>query len=516
MNPKRTFPICLLLAGLTAGCAFNQADDASLGEPSAEANEVTEVERVAAAAARSDHRRDVEAAAQDPAVEAARQERGRLRERRNALGAALLDDPQFERRFIDSYLSETEIEPEILQEEFLEVKQAFDLIQEGDDESIARAERLLVSARGPKSSAAIDFVLGNVYRQTDRLDEAAEAYATAIDKHHKFRRAWDALGQIHYQKQEYAAAIRAFSKVIEFGGMSPLTFGLLGVAHINTDNPIAAESAFRMAAMLDPVTPKWKLGMADAFFKQARYAEAASLFGSLIERQPNDPDLWLYQGDAFAQLGRPLDAAQNYEVVDRLGASTVQSLNSLGDIYAREKMFDLAVTAYERAIRKDPNHDVQRAMLAAQYLSASRANEETKQLVAVIEEAGASTLSESDRKEILRIRSRIALDEGAGAEEAAILEEIVALDPLDGDALISLGSYYERNGELEQAIFRFERAAKIDGFEAQAMIAHAQLLVREGRFVEALPLLEEAQRITPRAGIQEFVDQVKRAAKRGS
>ena len=41
---------------------------------------------------------------------------------------------------------------------------------------------------------------------------------------------------------------------------------------------------------------------------------------------------------------------------------------------------------------------------------------------------------------------------------------------------------------------------------------HAQLLVRDGRYAEALPLLRRAQAIAPRDNVQEWLEKVERYA----
>ena len=98
-------------------------------------------------------------------------------------------------------------------------------------------------------------------------------------------------------------------------------------------------------------------------------------------------------------------------------------------------------------------------------------------------------------------------------EEARILEEIVSIDPLDGEALILLGQYNGRAGDAAKAIMLYERAAKLEKFEADAKVRHAQLLVGQGKYAEALPLLRSAQQVKPRENIQQYMEQVERVAR---
>jgi Flp pilus assembly protein TadD len=67
--------------------------------------------------------------------------------------------------------------------------------------------------------------------------------------------------------------------------------------------------------------------------------------------------------------------------------------------------------------------------------------------------------------------------------------------------------------DLERAVFYFERAQGIEETEAVACLRHAQALVREGRFDDALPLLKRSQQIEPREDVATYLEQVEKAAK---
>jgi tetratricopeptide (TPR) repeat protein len=301
--------------------------------------------------------------------------------------------------------------------------------------------------------------------------------------------------------------------VIELGGGDAVTYGLLGFAHLNRDDVIAAESAYRMANLLDPGTLDWKMGMARTLFKQERFADAVALTGQLIRDQPDRADLWMLQANAYIGLGQPMRAAENYEIVDRLGGSTPDALNMLADIYTNEELFDLAVDRYGQALEADSTGSPDRAIRAARVLVARGALDSVGELLDRIERVSGAKLSTEQRKDLLKLRARVAVAEGAAAEEARILEEIVVLDPLDGEALILLGQYFGRAGEPEKAIFHFERAAALEKFEADAKVRHAQLLVQQGKYSEALPLLRSAQQIRPRENIQSYLEQIERIAR---
>jgi Flp pilus assembly protein TadD len=94
-----------------------------------------------------------------------------------------------------------------------------------------------------------------------------------------------------------------------------------------------------------------------------------------------------------------------------------------------------------------------------------------------------------------------------------VLEEIVALDPLDGDALMLLGQHYNRASDPDRALFYYERAQGIEAFEADARVRQAQILVGQSKFKEAVPMLRRAQELKPRDEVAKYLDQVERLAR---
>lgn len=413
---------------------------------------------------------------------------------------------EFRRRFNESFISETDVEPGYNLIERDVMQQFYELMStERTDEALA----LLQTHRGPAASAAIDMNVANLFFGQEKLDEAAAAYEVAVTKHPKFRRAWSNLGLTHFRRNDHPNAIRSLTRAIETGAASALNFGLLGFCYLSSDNSLSAESAYRMAILLDPATEDWKLGLVRCFFKQRRFADVIALCGEMLEAKPDRADLWQHQANAYIGLNEPLRAAENFEVIDRLGKLDAANLNNLGDIYVGQELFDLGVRAYLRAIAADPAVGPTRAVRAARVLLSRGAQEEAAELVQGIE-AGFPQLEAEPRKELLRLRARMAVAKGASDEEARVLEEIVALDPLDGDALILLGQHAARGADFDKAVLYYERAAGIEAFEADAKVRHAQLLVGKGRYSEALVLLRRAQTVKPRENIQKYLEDVER------
>ncbi|MCA9321990.1 MAG: tetratricopeptide repeat protein, partial [Planctomycetes bacterium] len=424
--------------------------------------------------------------------------------------ASIWKDPEFRERLAQSYVAETDIEPRVSQVEREQLSEVFQFISDGKtDLALALLERL----RGDAASAAIDFTIANLHLEREQADEALAAYQVAVQKHPKFRRAWQMLGEIQVQRGDFEQALPALTRVIELGGGDGFIYGAMGIAYTNAGDFTSAESAFRMATMFQPQRVDWKFGLAETLFRQERFADAIALFETLIAAQPDRADLWRAQGDAYAMMEQPMKAAENYEMVDRLGGATADTLNNLGDIYANQQLFDLAVDGYLRSMVKAPQQPFDRHVRAARFLAQNGAFEATASLIKGIEDTYAARLDETARTSLLHLQARMAAATGAADDQAQVLAKIVELNPLDGEALILLGEHAARIGNSEEAIFYYERAANLEAFTADASLRHAELLVRQSHYAEALPLLRRAQKIKPRDNVQEYLDQVELAAR---
>jgi tetratricopeptide (TPR) repeat protein len=427
-------------------------------------------------------------------------------------------DPTFQRHFMASWGVNAELEPRVTVVEREKMEEILQMMQESDvDGAIAELQRTLAPDRKQRDaaepSAVFDFTLGNIYFQREEFEQATVHYENALAKFPSFRRAHKNLGLIYVRTGEFEKATAPLSRVIELGGGDGLVFGLLGYAYSSTGQYVAAESAYRSAVLLEPKVVDWKLGLTLSVLKQQRYGEAVTLCEELLERFPERTDYWLLQANAYIGLGKPLKAAENFEIVRRLGRATPDSLQTLGDIYVNQDLWDLAADAYGAAVKLNPDQEPDRPLRNVEVLAQRGAASQARALLADVKHVYQGRLDDEQSKSLLKLEARMAVADGAGGEAARVLEEIVALDPLDGEALILLGQHYARIEDPDRAVFYYERAESLEEFEAEAMTRHAQLLVGQNRYGEALPLLKRAQQLDPRDDVARYIEQVERVAR---
>lgn len=421
------------------------------------------------------------------------------------------NDPAFRKAFIAGYGFNAEIEPRVTPEEVKLLEEVRPLMASGE---LQKAERALAKKMEPDCSAILDFTLGGIQFQQGRLDDALATHRTAVQKFPSFRRAWRNLGLINAQAGKFDDAIRAFTRMIELGGGDGYSYGLLGSAYASKSDFQAAEGAYRNALLLQPERVEWRLGLTRSVLAQEKFEDAANLASSLIALYPDKHEFWLLQARTFLGMKQPLRAAENLEIVDRLGQATVETLNLLADIYVSEGLTDLAAFTYVRAIANDPKQPVAKPLRAVEILAQRGAITEADHVAKKVREACAPTMSDDEKRSLLKLEARIAMGKGDASDEVvAVLEEIIALDPLDGDALILLGQHYAAHNDPERAIFYYERAGGMQAYEATAKLRHAQTLIRLDRYADAAPLLRRVQELKPREDVARLLEQVERIAK---
>lgn len=418
-------------------------------------------------------------------------------------------DPTFQKEFLGSYGTQAEVEPRVTTVEREQMEKILPLLGTDQKAAIVELEKIL----RPESSAVFDFTLGNLYFQQDDSATAARHYRAALEKFPSFRRAYKNLGLIQVRSGQFAEAIQSLSRVIELGGGDGLTYGLLGYAYGATQQDTSAESAYRNALLLQRDVVDWKLGLTQSVFRQQKYEEAATLCGELLAQFPDRADYWLLQANAFIGLKQPLRAAENFELVQRMGKATVRSQQTLGDIYVNEELWDLAARAYGLALDIDPEQPPAGPMRWVEILAQRGALTHAGELLVRVKQNYEGRLDETERVKLLKLQARLSVAGDGGSDSVDILEEIVALDPLDGEALILLGQHYAGSDDEEKAIFYYERAASLEDYEADAKTRQAQLLVSQARYQEAVPLLKRAQEINPRDDVARYLEQVERIAR---
>ncbi|MFP4157253.1 MAG: tetratricopeptide repeat protein [Opitutales bacterium] len=428
------------------------------------------------------------------------------------IAGQLWSDDAFVKEFIGSYGFLAGYEPPISDEEKEALRNLVDLIKVNPKVAIQQLEPQITG----DSSAAFDFILANLYFQDGNLAKAERYYNNAVTKHPDFRRAHKNLGLVQVQKGDFSKAIKTITKAMELGEVDGRAYGLLGYGYLTEERYYPAEAAYRQAIILQPDNRDWRVGLAQCLLETERYADAVALFDTLLKEDPDNTEFWLLQSNAYLGKGDSIAAAKNIEIVRRMGAADLPTLTLLGDIYMNEDNADLALEAYLAAADMATEEDAKALVRAADLLTRTGNFEQASVIIEKSRSKFGDSLSNEQELELLNFQAKIARAAGEDESAVEILNEIVKRDGLNGDAMIELANYYADKGDMAKATNRYEEAEKIAAFEREALVAHAQALVRDGSYKKALPLLRRALQLKSDSNLKDYADRVERAARNQS
>lgn len=427
--------------------------------------------------------------------------------------AALWNDPEFQKRMLGSYGMKSDIEPRMTPEEQAFYRDKVVPALRGDSKE---ALQMLQGRVKPAASAQFDFALGNVYFQSDDLTNAIKSFQVALEKFPDFLRAQKNLGFAYLRTGQFEEAIKPLARTASLGGADGKLFGFLGYCYSNLGRHASALGAYQQALLFEPDNTDFKLGLIKSAISQSNYDQALALLDELIQQQPDKENLWTLQANVYVQKGQPEKAAVALEMLRRLGLAKPPQLLLLGDLYLNQDARDLALAAYSEGVEKGAAENLPKALRAADILASRGALKEAGELLEKIKAGAGSNLTGADEIKWLKLSAKVAMGSGDGAKAIQVLEEVTQRNPLDAEALMLAGDYYSKNGQPEKAQFRYETAGKITGFEAEALVKQAQLLVASRKYDTALELLRKAQKVKPRDNVQRYLERVEQVARNAS
>jgi tetratricopeptide (TPR) repeat protein len=421
------------------------------------------------------------------------------------LSQNLWSNPEFQNRFIGSYGFDTAITPKISAEEQEVFKLLVPLMQNNTGGAIQKLRSSITN----NSSAALDYTLGNLYVQNRNVSSAIQSYQTAIRKFPNFYRAYKNLALVMVNEGRYAEAVPFILKGLELGGTDGALYGPLGLAYLNLDKPKSALTAYDNALLFAPDSLQWQQGKLRCLMDLNLYKESAGMLEEMILADSKNKNYWTWQANAFLSEDDMAKASANLEILKRMGNADGASLGLLGDIYLNEGMTEMALENYLLAAEQDSlNSD--RLIRTAQGFASRRLWTEAATYLNKTKDR-LDSLSPKNQSTFLTLQAQAAIGLGETEEASTILEALVAEDPMNGQALLTLGNLQRQLDRVEDAAFSYEQAAKIDETRIDALVQHARMLISLRDYSPAVTLLQRVVLLEPGPRYEDFLERVQSA-----
>jgi tetratricopeptide (TPR) repeat protein len=269
--------------------------------------------------------------------------------------------------------------------------------------------------------------LALAFLQQGKVDEAVSTLKQAVDKMPKDASARVALGEAFLAQSNFEGAVEQFQKRLE---LEPGVEARLDLARAYTKKRVGklAEPLFREILKEEPSNRAAKLGLADLFAAQGKFADAETVLKEMIGSDPNDAHALMRFGLMKSRMQRPNEALEPLERAVQVNPSLLDARAELGFLL----------------FRADPSANAGRCV--------STMND---------------ILTTDDRHALaLHYRGQCLFTRGDKAKAEESFKSATRIDPNLGQAWLNLGDLYEQQGRKDDARKAYEQAVKLDVAEA--------------------------------------------------
>jgi tetratricopeptide (TPR) repeat protein len=269
----------------------------------------------------------------------------------------------------------------------------------------------------------------------------------------------------------------------------------LALADLYESLALVAESEQQLRALIEiePQAPGHALSLARLLVKGERYDDAERALKDAIARYPSERDLRRALVDMLVTVRGPESAERQLRADADAAPTDAERAFALVQFYVSQQRRDDAEEVLREVIAREGTG--QYGLVARTRLAAIRMQDgDAKSARALVDEVLAVNATDADA---LFVRGSLAL--GAGDPRAAIADLRVILrgQPEAAGALRLLGRAHNANGEVELAIESLRRAFDADPRDVGAALELAEVMIANGRAEQSRPLLASALKLSP-------------------
>ncbi len=297
---------------------------------------------------------------------------------------------------------------------------------------------------------------GLQHHRNGRINEAKNIYEQVLAQNPRDPDGLHLLGLTHLQTDDPGGAVELIRRAVKLQPDNAAFQSNLGEALVAFGRPREALAAFQRAGKLAPNEPQYQMAIGNCHARCGELVEAEKRLRKLTARFPAYALGWLNLGNAMRDQQRAQDALACYERAIALDSDLADAHNNLGSVLHGLGQLEAAEAAYRRALAIAPDHALVQC-----------------NLVSVLIDRGLFTAAES------------------------VCHQIIAHAPDLAMAHSFLGAAVGHQGRLQEALGCYQRAATLDPDNLLTMAAIGATLHETGETEQAMRWLREADARAP-------------------
>jgi len=393
------------------------------------------------------------------------------------------------------------------------------------------------------------FMLGRHLEATGRVDEAIAAHKRAIDLDPGSAELRAELAGLYARQNKAVEAVAQADAALARDPGNREAHRVLGMAYTEFaernlplragDDP-STYPARAIAALEKATTDGADIGLdlvlGQLYLQTGAFAKAVPVLKRVVDGQPGSIDAAVLLSTAQESAGQPDDAVATLEALLRENPGSYRAQVRVAEIYEHEERWAAAAEAYAKAQALNGRAPLT-SRRAVALLSAGRAAEardvvqstigsqrpEAKEPILlyllaesqrVLKDLNAAQASAQKLLSVnpndprgLHVLSLILQDKGDAKGAERTLRDLIARDPLDANALNSLGYMFAERGErLDEAVTLLQRALKVEPGNPSYLDSLGWAYFQQGRVDLAdAPLTEAAAKLQKNSVVQDHL-----------
>ena len=346
----------------------------------------------------------------------------------------------------------------------------------------------LLSEYEDKKSPALLLVEGQLFMQTEQLQQAESRFKQALLTMPDLLRGHLALATLYHKQEDYHKAQNALSKAISLGASDANQYALLGYFHMQNNDPHSAVAAYQYALMLDADNDDIRKGLLFALINSHQINAARNLLAGMLTRDPENSQLWLQRTNLAMQASDEPLALSSIEAALRLGEQKPSTKLLAMQLHLKQKSYARAlVLSIELLDDKQLNFTETDKLLA--WLVHENQWSYVQQILNNTTALAASA-SFSEKSRLLHYQGQWALTENDLAKAEKIWKQAMQIDAGNGDTLLALATLSMDKNRYAQAELYYQRAETLEAVKLSAMLGRSQLYIQQLDYLSALTLLQ--------------------------
>ena len=201
----------------------------------------------------------------------------------------------------------------------------------------------------PPSSLETQVAPGIAALKSGDLDSAEKIFSSALRRGIKHPLVYHNLGVIAQMRGQHLEAVERFREALAIQPNYGASRLLLGTSFLALGRNAEAVRELQRAVLLMPQQPQARLQLAKAYEASEDWIAAAQQLQKLVELDPQEPEYAYQMGKAWMRL-----SGWSYQQIARINPNSARLQQGLGQEYAVQEKYDLALAAFQRAAEADP------------------------------------------------------------------------------------------------------------------------------------------------------------------